>query len=110
MPAPVAAEMKAALELVPSDGRVLAQPNVIPHLAHRQAIDAISRNRPTVQPDWVILTTHGDLWPLDDQRVAQLLACYGSSPEFVRVTNPDAPLVIFRRNGSDRQVACAALE
>ena len=110
VPAPVAAEMKAALELVPSDGRVLAQPNVIPHLAHRQTIDAISRNRPTVQPDWVILTTHGDLWPLDDQRVAQLLACYGSAPEFVRVTNPDAPLSIFRRNGSARQVACAALE
>jgi uncharacterized membrane protein len=99
--APVAAAMRDALELVPAEAPVLAQPNLIPHLPHRQTIYAFGQNQPAVEPAWVILTTNGDLWPLDTGRVMELIACYSASPMFVRVTRPDAAVSIFRRNGAD---------
>ncbi len=104
--APVAAEMREALNLVPADAQVLAQPNLIPHLQHRHTIYAFGQNQPAVEPEWVILTTNGDLWPLDTGRVLELIACYRASPMFVSLTRPDAPMSIFRRNGPDDRLAC----
>ncbi|CAN5881359.1 DUF2079 domain-containing protein [soil metagenome] len=104
----VAADMRSTLDLVPFDAAVRAQPNLIPHLPHRQTIQALGSTAGRPEPEWVLLTHNGDLWPLDTARVASLEACYDRSPLFVRISRPDSPVTIFRRTGQGLDIlACS---
>ena len=74
----------------------LAQPNLIPHLAHQSAIYAVGGDlKPPTLPDLVLLTEVGNLWPMSLADVRGLIGTYDRDPRYERVT--PGPLHAFRR-------------
>ena len=80
---------------VRADDVVLAQPNLIPHLPHSNAMFSVGGEQaPPREPDWVLATPVGDLWPLDAQRIDALTRGYSVNPKYHKVTA--GPLYAFR--------------
>jgi uncharacterized membrane protein len=93
---PRAAEALAHLAEVPADAVILAQSNLIPHLPKSTTVFAIGADtRPPRDPDWVLLTTVGNLWPLDTDKTAALVEHYRRDAAYEEVFR--GPLFGFRR-------------
>ena len=91
-----AATIRATLDTVPADAAVLAMPNLVPHLAHREklwTIGGLFTDRGSASH--VVLSTVGDLWPLDPASVRQEIDRYAKDPQFVTIQN--GPLYVFQR-------------
>ena len=88
-----AARVRAQLDVVPDDAAVLAQTNLIPHLPQRMEMWAAGG---TVfgTPEYVVLTTLGDTWPLDRGQVEAAIDRYRADPRYEVVF--DGPLFAFR--------------
>ena len=70
-------------------------PNLVPHLAHRRHIATVGGAPSSHQPDWIAISTAGDLWPLDSDQVEKQIDVYASDRRFERVSS--GPLYLFRR-------------
>ena len=90
-----AAALRAQLRQVPEAASVLAQPNLIPHLPHRQEVQALGRETDAEAAEYVLLADLGNLWPLGRERVHALVAAYSSDARYERLG--EGPLVVFRR-------------
>jgi uncharacterized membrane protein len=91
-----AATIRAALDTVPADAGVLAMPNLVPHLAHREKLWTVGGSLPDRgAASYVVLSTVGDLWPLDPTSVRQEIDRHAKDPQFV--TLQDGPLYVFQR-------------
>ena len=74
---------------------ILAQPNLIPHLAKSTSMYAIgSPVDPPVTPDLILLSSVGNQWPLSADEVAALIAKYRGDERYEELTT--GPLVAFR--------------
>lgn len=88
--------IKTQLREIPADADLLCQASLIPHVPHRAGLQAIGReleSRPA--PEYVALSTVGDLWPLDPEASAALIERLKRDDQYTQVT--DGPLFIFRR-------------
>jgi hypothetical protein len=75
---------------------VLAQPNLIPHLPRTANLLAVGGTlKPGAEPDLVLLTEVGNLWPLRPEEVVALIEAYGRDERYQRVTT--GPLHAFKR-------------
>jgi uncharacterized membrane protein len=95
-----AARIRAALDSVPADAAVLAMPNLVPHLAHREKLWTVGGSFPDRgSASYVVLSTVGDQWPLDPARVRQEIDRHAKDPQFVTLQN--GPLYLFQRVKSE---------
>lgn len=106
--AETASEMRRTIELIPRDAPVLASPNLVPHLPQRWSMHTFGVNDPPVEPEWVALTSRGDMWPLKAEDVERLERCYDDSHLFTRQSAAGAAVSVFRRSGSGSARACPA--
>jgi hypothetical protein len=90
-----AAAIRSSLHRIPPDVSVLAMPNLVPHIAHRRQIATVGGATPLYQPEWVAVSSVGDLWPLDTSEVEKQIELYASDRRFERVSS--GPLYLFRR-------------
>ena len=75
---------------------VLAQSNLIPHLAHSNTMFSIAGEQdPPRNADLVLATRVGNLWPLSPDEVDSLIRRYASNPDYQEVSS--GPLYVFRR-------------
>jgi uncharacterized membrane protein len=97
---PNASAVRAALPPVAADAIVLAQPNLIPHLPHRERMFATGGGdaRPTESPDLILLTEVGNLWPDDANAVRARIASLDDDPSYDHRTT-GALHVFVRRDG-----------
>jgi hypothetical protein len=95
----VAATIRSSLQQIPPDVPVLAMPNLVPHLAHRRQITTFGGTPPPALPDWIAISSVGDLWPLDSDRVRKEIEDYASDPRFETISS--GPLYVFRRRRGD---------
>jgi uncharacterized membrane protein len=90
------ADVRGALAGIPPALGVLAQPQLIPHLPHRERVMAIGRERPVAwTPDVVLLCACGDQWPLTPEGFQQELARWQANAQYAE--SRVGPLVIFER-------------
>ena len=74
---------------------ILAQPNLIPHLRHSDHIFALKGDyHPPSDPDWILLTRTGDLWPLQPDELDGLVAQFAADPAYEQ--RLAGPLFAFR--------------
>jgi hypothetical protein len=94
---PDAVEVRRQLAEIDARGVIMAQPNLIPHLPHSQTVYAIGGGdaRPPRDPDLVLLTTVGNLWPLTRAETEARIATYASDPRYEARTR--GPLFVFAR-------------
>jgi uncharacterized membrane protein len=90
-----AALIRSALQRVPADAAVLAMPNLVPHLAHRDQISTLGGPPAREPAAWVVISATGDLWPLDSDKVRKEIETYASDKRFETVMS--GPLYAFRR-------------
>ena len=94
-----AAEIRLALGALPENAAVLAQPQLIPHIAKRHDIEAIGRQlrTPIEYPDVIVLSRLGSQWPLTDSDFDRIVSGFDLDPRYVR--SPAAPpaLAMFTR-------------
>ncbi len=92
---PEAAAVRDQLTRV-SGTTILAQPNLIPHLPKSASMYAIgSPVDPPVTPDLILLSTVGNQWPLDADKVAALIEKYRGDERYEELSA--GPLVAFRK-------------
>jgi uncharacterized membrane protein len=97
-------EIRAALRALPEDAPMLAMPNLVPHLAHREKLWTIGSSFPERgEASHVALSLVGDLWPLDATKVRQEIERYAADPQFI--TLQKGPLFVFQRVKSERSPA-----
>lgn len=72
---------------------VLAQANLIPHLPGGTRVFAAGGDLTVADPDLVLLTTVGNLWPMTPAGVLSLVARYRSDPRYVQAAS--GPLFVF---------------
>jgi uncharacterized membrane protein len=75
--------------------RMMAQPNVIPHLAHASDIQALGYPVMAVPPDLVVMTDVGNLWPFTLEELTAMKAAYAADPRYEQIE--DGHLWVFRR-------------
>jgi hypothetical protein len=93
---PLGADVRAQIAALQIDGALLAQPNVIPHLARRDDVLSLGVYEAGQRAsDYVLLTRHGNLWPFTAEQVDRLIAGYQSDPAWEPVQS--GPLFVFRR-------------
>lgn len=74
---------------------IAAQPNLIPHLTKSRDIVALNNQFPSARdPDLILLTFVGDLWPFTQQEVAALVEKYRADKRYVEVKS--GPLYAFQ--------------
>ena len=73
---------------------MLVQPNLMPHLPQMPQVFAIDGLPPPREPDLVLLTTVGDLWPLTPEDVRARVDAYRQNPSYQEVAS--GPLFAFR--------------
>jgi hypothetical protein len=73
---------------------MLVQPNLMPHLPPMPQVFAIDGLPPPREPDLVLLTTVGDLWPLTAEEVRARVDAYRRNPSYREVAS--GPLFAFR--------------
>lgn len=73
----------------------LAQANLIPHLPKGMRVFAAGGDLTVADPDLVLLTTVGNLWPMTPGDVESLVARYRSDPRYIQVAS--GPLFAFTR-------------
>jgi hypothetical protein len=80
---------------------LLAMPNLVPHLAHREKLWTVGSSfSDRGSASHVVLSTVGDLWPLDPASVRQEIDRYAKDPQFVTLQN--GPLYVLRRRKATR--------
>ena len=69
-------EVRTVLADIPRDARVLAQPQLIPHIRKRPGIECLNGEwrEPEATADVVVVSTLGDQWPLDGSDVNDVIA------------------------------------
>jgi len=81
---------------IETNGVVLAQPQLVPHLPHFEHLFTIGIGPDPGRPaDLVLLSTAGDLWPLTRPDVDRVVARYRADPDYELISN--GPLFAFRR-------------
>jgi uncharacterized membrane protein len=94
---PAASEVRSQLVTLAPTGTIVAQPNLIPHLATRQrdvhGYGVYSAGQPG--GTYVLFTKIGDLWPLDGPGVDREIARFAADPAYEQVLN--GPLFAFRK-------------
>ncbi len=101
-PSPDAARVHLQLEALTLSGTVLAQPNLIPHVPRHNRVfgyGVYSKGQP--EPDMVLLTRTGDLWPLGADGVDREVARWRADPRYEEVSA--GPLWAFRRLSATAQ-------
>ena len=74
---------------------LLAQTDLIPHLAHSNTVFAIGGEQPPPRPpDLVLATRVGDLWPLTPEEVDSLIRSYAANVGYEQISG--GPLYAFR--------------
>ncbi len=76
-------------------GTVLAQANLIPHLPGGTRVFAAGGDLTVADPDLVLLTPVGNVWPMTRDEVESLIARYRGDARYVEVAS--GPLFAFRR-------------
>lgn len=95
-----AALIRASLAALPRDVRVAAQPQLIPHLEQRLAIEDIdARWTPDGSADVVVLSDLGDQWPLTGGDFATHVARMSVRPDYQRLATPSPRLFLFVKSG-----------
>jgi uncharacterized membrane protein len=93
---PDARTVRRQLAALPSvNGIVVAQPDLIPHLAHRLTIFSAGGVAPAQPPALVLLTPVGDLWPFDRDQVLAMIDRYSRDPAYEEIAS--GPLYAFAR-------------
>ena len=93
--------VRRELARIPSDWDVLAQPQLIPHLAKRTGMQALGREVPSeAGARTVLLCAIGDQWPLTAADFAAQVARFTAHPEYRRDARVQPPLVRFDRVGA----------
>lgn len=93
---PDAQVVASELERVPVTASVTAQPNLIPHLARRLDMHSLGAYEPaTLQTDYVLLSTVGDLWPFDVGPIERRSRALAADPRYEQAVS--GPLLVFRR-------------
>jgi uncharacterized membrane protein len=93
---PEAVSVRAQLKTLDLSGTVLAQSNLIPHLPRHNKIlgyGVYSERQP--EPDVILLTKVGDLWPLGADGIDREVARWRADPRYEEVIA--GPLWAFRR-------------
>ncbi len=103
-----ASTIRGGLDAIPPDASVTAMPNLIPHLGHRKVVQAIGRELPGVQTEYVALSINGDLWPLDRAGVVARIDTYLRRADYEMLEG--GPLYLFRRIPAARLDARAGPE
>lgn len=93
-----ARSVRAQLGALPSTASVLAMPNLIPHIGHRSRVWALGME-PLLEsdPDFVVISEIGDLWPLTAEQVQHAVAGYRADVRYETISA--GPLHVFRRRG-----------
>jgi hypothetical protein len=92
---PAAASVLSQLASFDLSGTVLAQSNLIPHLPRHNRVfgyGVYSEGQP--EPDLILLTKTGDLWPLGADGVEREVARWRADPRYQEVSA--GPLWAFR--------------
>lgn len=102
-----AGEVRAMLARIPASAAVAAQPQLIPHLPRRTAMDAINAfwPGPGSATEVVVLAGIGDQWPLTRDALALHVATLSNQPAFRRVHAASPHLFLFVRRGSHADAA-----
>jgi hypothetical protein len=90
-----AATIREALRQIPADAVLLAMPNLVPHVSHRQRIWTLGRPLVPDAVTHVVISEAGDLWPLDEAQVRAEIVRYRSDARFRAVMA--GPLFVFER-------------
>jgi hypothetical protein len=91
-------EVRTVLAEIPRDARVLAQPQLVPHIRKRPGIECLAgewRERQTAA-DVVVVSTLGNQWPLDGADVNDVIARFEADPRYSRA-NVGSQLALFVR-------------
>ena len=91
---PDARQVQAQLVEIGRAPVMLVQPNLMPHLPQMPQVFAIDGLPPPREPDLVLLTTVGDLWPLTPEEVRARVDAYRQNPSYQEVAS--GPLFAFR--------------
>ena len=90
------ARIRASLATIPRTARVVAQPQLIPHIDQRLAIDDIdARWTPDGAADVVALSNLGDQWPLTQSDFAASISQMFSRSDYRRVETLSSRLFVF---------------
>jgi uncharacterized membrane protein len=74
---------------------ILAMSNLIPHLPHQSHVYSVGSNVvPPTNPDLVLLTSIGNIWPLTPAEVADQIGLFQKRGEYEQVLA--GPLTVFR--------------
>ena len=93
-----AGAVRSALRAIPPDGHVVSQPQLVPHIRHRAAIEsfAITPDASALAADWIVLSPIGDQWPLKDGELNALVAALRRDGRYKEIAS-SAELIQFRR-------------
>lgn len=90
------AEIRTQLAALPANSVMLAQPNLIPHLARSLDVHGLGVYEAGQPPaDYVVLSRHGNLWPFSAEQVDGLIVKYQSDSAWEQTGH--GPLFVFRR-------------
>ena len=91
---------------IPRDARVLAQPQLIPHIRKRPGIECLNGEwrEPEATADVVVVSTLGDQWPLDGSDVDDVIARSQSDPRYSRA-NVGSQMVLFVRRATVHEMS-----
>jgi uncharacterized membrane protein len=92
---PDASFVRSQLRTVAPSGTVVAQPNLIPHLARDMRMVGLGYAPDQPDGDYVLLTTVGDQWPLDVESAPRKVSQLQADPRYEQIST--GPLFAFRR-------------
>jgi uncharacterized membrane protein len=90
-----AAEIRSSLRRIPLNAPVLAMPNLVPHLSHRDQIWTLGGSYPRDTATHIVISPVGSLWPFDAEGVRAEIERYQSDQRFTTVMA--GPLYVFQR-------------